>query len=232
VVARPAIDPRLRGVLAHALLEGLDFRRPVPPSRAKIAALAAAQGAEPPPAALDEVAELIAGFATSPLCARLAAAGRGVRREAPFAFALESDRADGPLLSGFVDVLAPEPDGTVLIVDYKTDHLEPHDTPAAATGRAYATQRAVYALAALRSGAPRVEVAHCYLERPDDPAVAAYTAADAPALAEAIAALASGVVTGDYPVTAAPHRDLCATCPGRTALCSHPQEVTLRPAAA
>ena len=30
--------------------------------------------------------------------------------------------------------------------------------------RAYATQRLVYAVAALRAGASRVEVAHCFLE--------------------------------------------------------------------
>ncbi len=58
----------------------------------------------------------------SPLCARLAAA-RPVRREAGFAFALEPG-GGGPLVSGFVDVLAREADGTALIVDYKTDRLE------------------------------------------------------------------------------------------------------------
>ena len=37
----------------------------------------------------------------------------------------------------------------------------------------YSTQRLVYALAALRPGAERVEVVHCFLERPDEPAVGA-----------------------------------------------------------
>ena len=35
--------------------------------------------------------------------------------------------------------------------------------------REYATQRIVYALAALRDGAPRAEVAYCFLERPGEP---------------------------------------------------------------
>ena len=48
----------------------------------------------------------VAAFAASPLCARLAAAG-GVRREAGFAFEL-SPGGGGPLVSGFVDVLARE----------------------------------------------------------------------------------------------------------------------------
>ena len=51
--------------------------------------------------------------------------------------------------------------------------------PGELTREAYSTQRLVYALAALKAGAERVEVAHCYLERPDQPAVALYEAADA-----------------------------------------------------
>ena len=44
--------------------------------------------------------------------------------------------------------------------------------------RDYATQRIVYALAALRDGAPRAEVAYCFLERPGEPVTRAFTAAD------------------------------------------------------
>ena len=46
----------------------------------------------------------------------------------------------------------------------------------------YGTQRLVYALAALRSGAERAEVAYCFLERPGEPVTAEYTAADQGAL--------------------------------------------------
>jgi hypothetical protein len=118
----------------------------------------------------------------------------------------------------------------VLIVDYKSDRLEADDTPEASVQRAYATQRLVYALAALRAGAPRVEVAHCYLERPADPAVASFSQRDASDLAERLLELAAGVRAARYPVTPDPHRELCGTCPGRPALCSHPEELTLRPA--
>ena len=55
-------------------------------------------------------------------CARGSPARTRVRREAPFAFTLEPD--GGPLVHGIVDVLADEPDGGVLIVDYKTNPLE------------------------------------------------------------------------------------------------------------
>jgi hypothetical protein len=40
------------------------------------------------------------------------------------------------------------------------------------------------------------------------------------------------VFAGRYEPTATPHRDLCADCPGRRALCSYPESVTLAPLAA
>jgi ATP-dependent helicase/nuclease subunit A len=136
----------------------------------------------------------------------------------------------GPLVNGFVDVMAAERGGR-LIVDYKSDRLEGAD-PAEVVERDYATQRVVYALAALRDGAPRVDVAYCFLERPAEPVVRSFTAADADALAEQVLQLARGILDERYPVTEAPHRELCADCPGRAALCSHPPSRTLAPAAA
>ena len=164
-------------------------------------------------------------FAASPLCARLAAARR-TRREAPFAFALDPS-GGGPLVTGYLDAAAVEPDGGVLIVDYKSDRLEDAE-PADVVERDYATQRIVYALAALRDGAPRAEVAYCFLERPAEPVATAFTAADAPALSERLAGLARGVIEGHYRVAEVPHRELCGDCPGRAALCSWPEEMTLR----
>jgi hypothetical protein len=172
-----------------------------------------------------DIRALVDAFASSPLCARLAAARR-TRREAPFAFGLDAG-GGGPLVNGFLDAAAVEPDGGVLIVDYKSDRLE-GATPAEVVERDYATQRVVYALAALRDGAPRAEVAYCFLERPAEPVTRAFTAAEAPALTEHLAGLARGVLAGEYPVAAQPHRDLCGDCPGRAALCSWGEEMTLR----
>src|SRR3954452_7580886 len=45
------------------------------------------------------------------------------RREAPFSFGLEPG-GGGPLVTGYLDAAAVEPDGGVLIVDYKSDRLE------------------------------------------------------------------------------------------------------------
>jgi ATP-dependent helicase/nuclease subunit A len=58
---------------------------------------------------------------------------------------------------------------------------------------------------------------------------ASYTAADTPALAEQVLGLARGMLEERYPVTDGPHRELCAECPGRKALCCHPEERTLAP---
>jgi ATP-dependent helicase/nuclease subunit A len=107
--------------------------------------------------------------------------------------------------------------------------VSPDTTPGDYIARNYETQRLVYALAALRAGAPAVEVAYCLLETPDEPVTTLYTAQDAPDLADALANLAHGVLTHHYEVTQNPHRELCGSCPGRHALCSHPQSVTLRP---
>ncbi|MEJ7891944.1 MAG: UvrD-helicase domain-containing protein [Solirubrobacteraceae bacterium] len=236
--APPRIDLRTRGSLVHELLEDFDFSAPQAPSADAIDAVAAAADTELTDAERTDVAGLVEAFARSPLCARLAQAA-SVRREAPFAFSLDPG-GGGLLVNGIVDVLATEADGAILIVDYKTNPLdqasagdEPagrgRTTPAALTEADYATQRLVYALAALRAGAPRVEVAHCYLERPDEPATATYAAADAPALADALVQTAGGLLQGDFAPTDTPHRDLCGSCPGRRALCSHPETRTLAP---
>jgi hypothetical protein len=214
------LAPLVRGTLAHVLLERLDFARPDPPDPAPVAA---EHGVVLDAAAAEDLRELVAAFAASPLCARLAAA-HAVRREAPFAFPLGA-----VLVNGVVDAIAQEDDRT-LVVDYKTDRLEPGENPAERTARDYGVQRLVYALAALRDGAVTVEVAHCFLERPDAPASATFTGADAPDLERRLQALTHGTLAGEFPVTGQPHRGLCATCPGRPALCSHPEEQTLREA--
>ena len=222
------LEARYRGALVHQLLERVDFGRPAAPAADEVRALAFSHGVELEPEHVDDVRGQVAAFAQSPLCGRLAAAG-GVRREAAFAFEV-GPGGGGPLVSGFVDVVARERDGTTLIVDYKTDTLG-DESPAALVEREYTTQRMVYALAALQEGGARVEVAHCLLERPQDPATATYDQSDAPALADALLRLASGVLAERWPVADRPHRELCGDCPGRSALCSWPQELTLRPAA-
>ena len=40
--------------------------------------------------------------------------------------------------------------------------------------------------------------------------------------------LVAGIAAGRFIPTTRPHRALCLTCPGRRALCHHPEELTLR----
>ena len=223
----PGIDARTRGSIVHQALENLDFAHPQPPDEVTTRALGDDMGVTLTDAEVVEIQDFVRAFADSPLCARLTTARR-VTREAAFAFALEPD-GSGPLVSGFVDVLAAEPDGTHLVVDYKTDRIPEDATPAEYIARGYETQRLVYALATLRAGAPRVDVAYCLLERPDEPVTTSYVAGDAPELANALQQLARGVIEHEFAPTATPHRELCGDCPGRAALCSHPQSLTLRP---
>ena len=126
-------------------------------------------------------------------------------------------------------MIAREPGGRTLVVDYKTDRLEGAD-PQALADRAYGTQRLVYALAALRAGATAVEVIHTFLERPQRPAVATFNRDQAPALQERLAALARGVLERDFRVTEVPQRAVCEGCPAEGGLCSWPLEMTRREA--
>ena len=210
------LEARVRGSLVHAALE-----RPDEDPAATLAATAAAWGVEVAAADVEEMAALVAGFATSPLAARIDAA-KTVHRERPFSFPLGD-----ALLTGVVDVLAEEEHGAALVVDYKSDRLGDAEAEALVE-RDYAVQRAAYALAALLAGHDVVEVAYSFLERPQEPVVARFTADDADALRAELADHAAGALGGEFPVAQEPHIDLCAGCPGRRALCVHPEELTGR----
>ena len=209
-----------RGTLVHALLEAFDFASPREPDAATVAATAATLGL---PDALAGVAELAGAFALSPLCARLAAA-RDVRREHPFAFALA---ADAELLRGTFDVVGSEADGTLLVVDYKSDALLHGEDLRARLERDYGLQRLVYAIAALSTGAQRVEVAHCFLHSPQTTLAARHTQADREPLERALARRLASLRASDFTVTQTPGRQRCATCPGRARLCSYDESLTL-----
>jgi ATP-dependent exoDNAse (exonuclease V) beta subunit len=212
-----------RGIVLHSLLEQLDFRRPVRPGIEAIAAAARHAGLAVP-AAADELADRVEAFAASLLCARLARAS-DVRREERFSFLLDG----GVLVNGAVDVLAREPPGRMLVIDYKSDRLEGAD-PADVVAGEYATQRLVYATAVLRAGAAAVEVVHVFLEAPERPVSAEFTRADAETLERELGALASGVLERRFTVSEVPHRALCSGCPAEGGLCSWPVELTRRDA--
>jgi hypothetical protein len=192
------------------------------PDDERLAAVIEAHGGRASAETIAGVRGLVAGFAASPTRARLAAA-HSVRTEVPFAFNLAAGERS-LLMTGYLDVLAREQDQT-LVLDYKSDVLEDRD-PATLVDERYAGQRTVYALAALRAGAERVEVAYSFLERPGEVVSADFSRADAPALEQRLAEMAEGLVAGRFEPSAAPGADLCAGCPGRAALCSWPPEKT------
>jgi hypothetical protein len=225
--AEPGLGALLRGTVVHGLLERLDFGDPVVPSDADIGAAIELHGVEPLAADVADIRALLDRVAGSELRARIASARR-VRTELPFAFTLTPPGAGGRslLINGIVDVLADEGART-LVVDWKSNplgDLGPEDI----VRSDYVTQRLIYALAALRAGAEVAEVAHCFLERPDEPAVALYEAAEVETLERELLHLARGVVEGRFEPSAEPHFSLCADCPGRAALCVHEPELTLR----
>jgi ATP-dependent helicase/nuclease subunit A len=224
------LDKLLRGTVVHELMEHFDFARPRPPEANDVEELLQMHGASFGAPDIEDIRELIANFARSHLCARLAAAPR-VRRELTFAFTLRPHGASGAslLVNGVLDAYALERGAdSALVVDYKSDPAQGVDLEAACDEK-YGTQRLIYALAALRSGAPSVEVVHCFLERADEPVSVAFGAADLPRLEAELLALAGGVIDSRFEPTDRPHRELCATCPGLEALCSWPKERTLAP---
>jgi hypothetical protein len=216
------ISALARGTVVHELLEHMDMTTGAVPDDDRLGQVIKAHGGRVSAETLADVRRLVQGFASSPMRERLSRA-HSVRAEVPFAFNLAAGERT-LLITGYLDVLARDGE-TTLVLDYKTDALEGRD-PAAMVEERYHGQRTVYALAALRSGAPQVEVAYSFLDRPDEVVSALFTAADAPALEARLVDLAEGLVAGRFEPSATPGADLCAGCPGRAALCSWPPEKT------
>jgi hypothetical protein len=169
-----------------------------------------------------ELSAAVERFAGGALCARLARATDS-RREERFAFPLDG----GVLVTGVIDVLAREPGGQALIVDYKSDRLAGAD-PTELVAAHYSTQRTIYSVAALHSGSERVEVVYCFLELPEEPVTAVYGRSDLHRLQAELGELCAGVLRSEFVVTQAPHRGVCSGCPAEGGLCSWPLELTRR----
>lgn len=223
------LDPRVRGSIVHELLESLNFANPKLPPESEVRNLAEIMDTDIDEIGVNECLALVSAFIDGPIAPRLRDATR-VQRERGFAFALDASSSPGPapLVNGFVDVIAHLPDGSAVILDYKTDQVEDGTDLEQLVVADYSVQRAIYALAALRGGANAVSVTHLFLNRPREPAVARFTTADITALEAQVRDQAAGLLAGDFTPTDTPHRGLCATCPGRAALCSYGPELTER----
>jgi hypothetical protein len=202
--SRGGLTGAQRGTLIHQVLAGMDLRNP------------SLREAMP-----TDVRGLLAGLIGSSTFARLSGL-RDVSREQRFSFPVGET-----LITGVFDVIAQDGPGQLLVLDYKSDRLGGAD-PATVVAERYIAQRLIYALAALKLGAPRVEVVHLFLEAPEDPVWAEFGAGDIATLEAELAARVAGPLTGDFRVTNSPGRRVCDGCPAQGGLCSYPLELTTR----
>jgi ATP-dependent helicase/nuclease subunit A len=213
---RSGIEARTRGTIAHALLESIDFSRPRAPSGQDVLAAAQRIGVSVGAEEREEIATLLAGALTAEPAKRLADARRR-RVEHPFAFVLGPEQ---PLVTGVLDLIAEQHDGSRLIVDYKSDRLIGGEDLEMLVKRDYGIQRLLYALAAIEDDAREVEVAHWFLERPSTWVSARFSAHEQPHLREQLLDRVGKAREAGFAVTKEPHRGICLTCPGRGGLCS------------
>jgi hypothetical protein len=197
------------GDAVHRLLEtggeaDLTGRYPRPPTEADLARIDA----------------LVARFTASALAARMARL-EGVARERQFTFV-----EDGVILRGYIDLCGREPDGTFLIVDYKTHVLGDAD-PAEIVAADYRIQQVTYALAGLRAGAPAAEVAFVFLDREDAIVAERFEAADEPALVAELRAAMDRLRTSAFEPR--PNDWSCADCGALDRICAGPRLRTGEP---
>ena len=209
--------------MLHRLLERFDFAGEAPVAVAEVARAERELGESLPQRERKELAEMVSGLRRSELAGRLA--GSGVRREQPFAFVFDPAQ---PMISGVIDALAEAGGGRYLVVDYKSDAVGESDDLEARVQANYALQRLVYALAAFHDGAHEVEVVHWFLARPQEAPTALFTSAQRGALETRLRRQIEALRGRGYEVSAEPHRELCAGCPGRGTLCSWSEEQTRR----
>ncbi|MGZ5375414.1 MAG: UvrD-helicase domain-containing protein, partial [Solirubrobacterales bacterium] len=215
------VEPRRRfgpGVAVHALLEWSARNGWRDPGPERAAASLRGQGLEGSEAQTKRALKLVGAWLGSPLREQIE--GAKVEAEVPFVLSVS-----GTLVRGEIDLLVERPDGSTLVVDYKTDRLDGVD-PLEAAGR-YEVQRDLYALAAAARGAP-VETAYLFLERPDAPATDRFEPTDLERARSRVEELLGDLASGSFEVTPEPHAALCHDCPARPRLCSYPRELTLR----
>jgi ATP-dependent helicase/nuclease subunit A len=206
-----------RGAAVHALLEWSQANSWAEPSAELARRHAVAAGLDD--AAAPELLEPVRQWIDSPLRAQVKAEAIRTRAEVPLLLGVGET-----VLRGSIDLLVEREGAPPLVVDYKTDRLG--DAAPAERAAHYGVQRSIYALAVAEAlGAPEVEVAYVFLERPDEPAVSSL---DARAMAAARTSLEETIARigrGEFPVAAPQERDwsLCRGCPALRGLCSGPR---------
>ena len=207
------LDARLRGTIAHALLENLDFAAPAVPDVARRPRRSRGGAAPSPPKPRPRSCARSWRPSPAASCAARLAAASDVRREAPFAYPLRAGEEEGLLVNGVVDVIGQ---ARATGADRRLqERPRRRRTTAAYVERHYGTQRLVYALAALRDGAAEVVVVHCLLERPGEPVAATFGRRTSPTWSGRLAGLRRRILRRGIRRHPPPNRELCAGCPGR-----------------
>jgi ATP-dependent helicase/nuclease subunit A len=168
------------------------------------------------PSATEADVERIAGYVAAWSECSLSGRVEGLahaRPEVPFAF-----EVGGVLFRGRFDIFGREADGSALVVDFKTNRLAEREAQDV-MDRSYAVQVTTYALAALRTGAPSVEVAYAFLERADAVATRRFEADAAEALEAELREAIEAIRAGRFPARPGPH---CRECPALDLLCAGP----------
>ncbi len=204
------------GLAVHSLLEWSARNRWREPSAERVAAAVREHGLDENGG--DQVLALARAFLGSPL--REDIGDTRVSPEVPFVLAI-----GGTLIRGSIDLLVERPDGSVLVVDYKTDRLGSRDP--AQTVLRYSIQRDLYALAAAARGAP-VETAYVFLERPEEPVRVGFDEDALGAARGRVEGVLERLASGSFEVTDRPHKALCGDCPARERLCSHGIDAQMR----
>ena len=224
-----------RGAAVHALLEWSEANGWAEPSEELVLRHADAAGLLAKPqksphsgpfhGLADELLEPVRQWLASPLRQRIAAEAARVRAEVPLLLGI-----GGTVLRGSIDLLVERDGAPPLVIDYKTDRLGGAD-PAERAAH-YGVQRSIYALAVAEAlGAPEVEVAYVFLERPEEPAVSLLTGEEMAAARAELEATIARIGQGEFPVASPKERDwsLCRGCPALRGLCSGPASPSLSP---
>ena len=209
-----------RGAAVHALLDWSQANGWAEPSVELAARHAVANGlaADTGPDLLGPVRAWI----SSPLRQRISSEATRVRAEVPLLLAV-----GGTVLRGSIDLLVEREGAPPLVLDYKTDRLG--DEAPEAKAAKYEVQRSIYALAVAEAlGAEEVEVAYVFLERPEEPAIAALGPGEMTAARAGLERTIARIGSGEFPVAAPEERDwsLCRGCPALRGLCSGPLEAS------
>ena len=209
-----------RGAVVHELLEWSQANGWAEPSEGLVREFAAAAELDlDADGTAEELLELVRGWLGSSLLRELREAQPiGVGAEVPILLGIE-----GSVLRGSIDLLVERAGLPPLVVDYKTDRLD-GDSPSNHAER-YATQRAIYALAVHEArGAPQVDLAYVFLERPDEPALYSYGPAELARERERLIDAIGKIGEGAFPPAPPARRSwaLCNGCPALNRMCSGP----------